>query len=270
MAHEDEETLVRRLREAGCVFAEEEARLLLAAADGREARSELVERRLAGEPLEQVLGWVEFCGHRVIVGPGVFVPRKRTALLVDVAVEELATSAHPRPVVVDLCCGSGAIGLVVAARLRERRREVELHATDHDPRAVACARQNLAPINAQVHHGDLQSSLPTALRGRVQVLIANVPYVPTGAIAALPPEARDHEPLAALDGGADGLDVVRRVAALAPQWLAVGGSLLVETGHQQSRPAAEEFSRAGLAPRIVDWDYTCAIVGRLVSSRSGR
>ncbi|MYR62648.1 putative protein N(5)-glutamine methyltransferase, partial [Streptomyces sp. SID625] len=96
---------------------------------------------------------------------------------------------------------------------------VELHAADIDPAAVRCARRNIAPAGGRVHHGDLYAALPADLRGRVDVLAANVPYVPTGEVPLLPSEARDHEPPAALDGGADGLDVLRRVAAGAPDWL---------------------------------------------------
>src|SRR3954467_12713330 len=124
--------LVRTLRSAGCVFAADEAGLLLAAAHSPAELSELTGRRVAGEPLEQVLGWAEFCGLRVAVAPGVFVPRRRTELLVERAVQVLG--ARMRPVVVDLCCGTGAIGVAIAQQL-----EVELHASDVDPDAVACA-----------------------------------------------------------------------------------------------------------------------------------
>ena len=112
--------------------------------------------------------------------------------------------------IVDLCCGAGAIGAALAAAVER----AEVHAADIDPAAVRCARQNLPA--GQVYQGDLYGPLPAALRGRVQILAANVPYVPTGEIGFLPPEARVHEPSAALDGGADGLDVLRRVAAGAP------------------------------------------------------
>ena len=168
-------------------------------------------RRCAGEPLEHVVGWASFCGRRVELDPGVFVPRRRTELLARLAIVHAraiadAHAAAPRALVVDLCCGSGAVGLVVA----EAVPGVELHAADLDPRAVRCARRNLAGVG-EVHHGDLFAPLPTALRGRVDVLIANVPYVPTSAVALLPREAREHEPRSALDGGGDGLDVLRRV-----------------------------------------------------------
>lgn len=236
--------LVDRLRAAGCAFAEDEARLLTAASDDPVLVESLVTRRIAGEPLEQLLGWAEFAGLRVLVRPGVFVPRRRTERLVDRAVARVAGRAAP--VVVDLCCGSGVIGLALAARLDIG----ELHAADVEPAAVACARLNLGPVGGLVYEGDLLDALPNRLRGRVDLLVANVPYVPTAAIATMPPEARDHEPGRALDGGADGLDVVRRVAAAAPGWLAPGGWVLIETSEEQSATAAALFEGAGLAAEV--------------------
>ncbi|WP_226367137.1 putative protein N(5)-glutamine methyltransferase [Pseudonocardia sp. ICBG162] len=236
--------LVARLRAAGCVFAEDEAALLAAAADGPELET-LVRRRVAGEPLEHVLGRVDFDGLTVRVTPGVFVPRRRSEALVQAAVAALPGSAHPgRPLVVDLCCGCGALGLAVA-----RRAAVELHAADADPVATACAAQNLAGVGT-VHTGDLFAALPTGLQGRVDVLVANTPYVPSGAIGSMPPEARDHEPRTALDGGRDGLDPARRVAAGAGEWLAPGGALLIETGTAQAPVLAQVFGGHGLVARI--------------------
>jgi release factor glutamine methyltransferase len=237
----DEPAVVARLRAAGCVFAEDEARLLAGHAETSADLETLVDRRVAGEPLEHLLGWAEFRGLRILVAPGVFVPRRRTGFLV----QEALAIAPPRAVVVDLCCGSGAVGAAVAAV----RDDVELHAADVDPTAVACARRNLGPD--LVHEGDLFDALPAGLRGRVDVLVANVPYVPSAAIALMPPEAREHEPRAALDGGADGLDVARRVVAAAPSWLAPGASVLFETGEEQAPAAAGLVTGAGLAPRVV-------------------
>lgn len=233
--------VIARLRAAGCVFAEDEARLLLDAAGSDAELTAMVDRRVAGLPLEHVLGWAEFCGLRVLVDPGVFVPRQRTGFLVRHA----AALARPGSVVVDLCCGSGAVGAVLASLVDG----IDLWAADVDPAAVRCARRNIAAH--RVVEGDLFDPLPTALLGRVDVLVANTPYVPTGAIALMPPEARDHEPLVALDGGGDGLDVQRRVAARAPRWLAPGGHLLVETSEEQAPRAAEVFARSGLRPRVV-------------------
>jgi release factor glutamine methyltransferase len=238
--------VVGALRAAGCVFAEDEARLLLAEARTPQELADMVERRVAGLPLEHVLGWAEFRGLRIVVDPGVFVPRPRTALLVG---EALAAARHrpDPPLVVDLCCGSGAVGAALAASLRR----LELHAVDVDPAAVRCARRNLDAVGGAVYEGDLYEPLPESLRGRVDILVANAPYVPTAELGLLPPEARLHEPHVALDGGADGLDVLRRVAEAAPRWLAPGGRLLVETSERQSPRAVEIAAAAGLVPRVV-------------------
>ncbi|WP_211592067.1 MULTISPECIES: putative protein N(5)-glutamine methyltransferase [unclassified Microbispora] len=235
-------SVVARLRAAGCVFAENEARLLVSAARTPAELDDMVDRRARGLPLEHVIGWAEFCGLRLAVDPGVFVPRPRTEFLVRRA----AALAPPGAVVVDLCCGSGAMGAALAAAAGP----VELHAVDVDPAAVRCARRNLAPAGGRVYEGDLYAALPAALRGRVDVLVASPPYVPTGAIGLLPPEARVHEPQVALDGGADGLDVVRRVVAGAADWLVPGGHLLVETSESQAEETAEAVGRAGLAARL--------------------
>lgn len=237
--------VVARLRAAGCVFAEDEARLLLEAARTPEHLARLVRERVEGAPLEHVLGWVGFAGLRLAVGPGVFVPRARTQALLSEA--EALLRASPAPaVVVDLCCGCGAVGAGLLAALGER---VELHAVDVDPAAVACARTNLEPRGGAVHEGDLYAPLPPRLRGRVQLVVANAPYVPSGAILLMPREARLHEPRAALDGGADGLDVQRRVAAGAGAWLADGGHVAVETSREQAGRTAALLATAGLRTR---------------------
>lgn len=239
--------IVASLRAAGCVFAEDEAELLIAAAATSAALTRMVDQRVSGTPLEYILGWADFCGLRIAVDPGVFVPRQRTAFLVGEAVG-LARQIRPqRPlVVVDLCCGSGAIGVAVNSALDN----VELSAADIDPSAVRCARQNVTPIGGQVFHGDLYRPLPANLRGRVDLLVVNAPYVPTDAIALMPPEARDHEARVALDGGGDGLDVHRRVAAAAGDWLAPGGHLLIETSDRQAPVAVEILVGGGLVARV--------------------
>ena len=250
--------LVARLRAAGCVFAEQEAELLAGAATSPEALAVLASRRIAGEPLEHVLGWASFCGLRIVVEPGVFVPRHRTELLVRAAAAE-ARAVRGRPVVLDLCCGSGAVGAAVATLLPV----VELHASDVEPAAVRCARRNVARAGGHVYEGDLFAPLPRSLRGRVNVLVANVPYVPTSAIALLPPEARDHEPRRALDGGADGLEVLRRVAAGAPAWLAPGGILLTETSESQAALAVGALSAKPLRPEVHLAEGTAVVQARL-------
>ncbi|MEV5507710.1 putative protein N(5)-glutamine methyltransferase [Streptomyces orinoci] len=235
-------SIVTQLRSAGCVFAEDEARLLASAAGSPAELSAMAARRAAGFPLEHVLGWAEFGGRRFAVDPGVFVPRRRTEFLI----ERAAALLTPGAVVLDLCCGSGALGAALAAR----GTEVELYAADIDPAAVACARRNLAPLGGRVYQGDLFAPLPAGLRGRVDVLLANVPYVPTADIAFLPAEAREHEARVALDGGADGLDVLRRVLAEAPYWLAPGGRLLSETSRRQQDAALAAVASAGLPATV--------------------
>jgi release factor glutamine methyltransferase len=249
--------VVARLRAAGCVYAEEEAALLVAEAVSADELEAMVAKRVAGHPLEQVLGWAEFCGLRVVVSPGVFVPRQRTRLMVREALR-LLEQAAAGPVVLDLCCGTGAVGLAVATA----RPDLELHACDVDPAAVRCARANLGD-RAQVYQGDLDEPLPLTLHRRVQVLLANVPYVPTDEIALMPPEARVHEHRVALDGGADGLQTLARVAAVAPRWLAPGGSVLCETSERQASPAVEHLEEQGLAGRVVSCDEATVVVGTL-------
>jgi release factor glutamine methyltransferase len=235
--------------------------MLSAAARTPAELAAMVHRRVAGLPIEQVVGWAEFCGLRIAVDPGVFVPRRRTEFLIRQAA---ALAARPRAVVVDLCCGSGAMGAALAAALDR----AELYAVDLDPAAAACARRNVAAAGGQVYEGDLYAPLPATLRGRVDVLVASPPYVPTGEIALLPPEARLHEPRVALDGGPDGLDVLRRVTAAAPLWLAPGGCLLVETSERQAPQAAQAFARGGLIPRVASSGdlHATVIVGTRLAS----
>jgi release factor glutamine methyltransferase len=241
-----------RLRATGSVFAEEEAALLLEAAESGEHLKELVAKRMSGLPLEHLLGWAEFCGLRIVVEPGVFVPRQRTRFMVELA----ADLARPDDVVLDLCCGSGAVGAALLATVPG----IRIYAADVDPAAVGCARRNLPPD--RVFEGDLFDALPLSLVGAIDILVANAPYVPTDAISLMPPEARLHEAPVALDGGADGLDVQRRIIADAARWLTPGGALLIETSERQSPLTAEALAAAGFAVavrRSDDVDSTVAI-----------
>ncbi|NUR57417.1 MAG: putative protein N(5)-glutamine methyltransferase [Catenulispora sp.] len=258
------EAVVARLRSAGCVFAEDEARLLIEAS-GTRSLDDLVTRRCEGEPLEHVVGWAEFCGLRIAVGPGVFVPRRRSELLVETALAVGGNAA----VVLDLCCGVAPFATALAARLPY----AEVHAADIDPAQTAYARHNLAVYGdrAHVYDGDLYAALPSTLRGGVDLLVVNAPYVPTSAIATLPAEARVYEPVASLDGGADGLALHRRIAAGAPDWLAPGGHLLIECTERQAPVMGETFLAAGLNARIVaddDLDAT-VVVGTVMSTGIG-
>lgn len=249
------DAIVLTLRAAGCVFAEDEAALLIEESASPEELDSLVARRVAGEPLEYILGWAQFCGLRIRVAPTVFVPRQRTAFLVQQAVARLV----PGDVVLDLCCGSGAVAAAILAMVPG----VDVYAADIEPAAVACARTNLA--SDRVFEGDLYRALPDDLRGRIRVLAVNAPYVPTAAVQLMPPEARLYEAPVTLDGGPDGLDVHRRVAAGAGEWLAVGGSLIIETGEDQAPVAATLFADHGLLP-TVEYDEdteTTVVIGTL-------
>lgn len=255
--------VVAQLRAAGCVFAEDEARLLTAAVAQTGADlADLVAQRVSGTPLEYLLGWTEFHGIRVAVSSGVFVPRQRTAFLVDEAAE-LARTMPAHPVVVDMCCGSGALGLALATTSAAEGRPIELAAADIDPVAVECARRNLTPIGANVYEGDLFEPLPRALCGHIDIVLANTPYVPSEMISRMPPEARDHEPRTALDGGPDGLSIFRRIVAAARTWLAPGGHLLVESSHAQARPAITVLTAHGFTGRIAESDelYATVVIG---------
>lgn len=246
------DSLVAALRAAGCVYAEDEARLILE--DGRDPEA-LLARRVAGEPLEWVLGWAFFGtedgdGLRVVVRPGVFVPRGRTIELALAALDLIPEDGT----VLDLCCGSGAI----AAFLHARRPDATYWAGDVDPGAVANARENL-PF-ATVVEGDLFAALPGD--ARFDVIVANTPYVPTEVVVLMPPEARDHEPLHTLDGGPDGLRLLRRIAAESGERLAPGGALLIEINETQYDAARAAFEAAGLITSArIDPDGTSVIVG---------
>jgi release factor glutamine methyltransferase len=264
-----------RLAAAGCVSAEAEARWLLEEALGvgpgelparrgaplppaaAERLDRMVARRVAGEPLQYVIGWAPFGPLRIAVGPGVFVPRPETELVAERAARHLAAArartragagagagspAAAAPVAVDLCTGSGAIACLLSERVPGAR----VLATEVDPGALVWARRNLQARRVELLEGDLDEPLPADLEGRVDVLVANVPYVPAGAIPLLPHDVREHEPHLALDGGPDGLDVLRRLVARAPRWLAPGGWLVCEIGEGQGEAAAALFAGAGL------------------------
>jgi release factor glutamine methyltransferase len=230
-----------RLRQAGCVFAEDEARLLMHEAGSAATLDRWLLRRCAGEPLEVLLGWAEFWELRVAVAPGVFVPRRRTEALVRAALDV----APQQGVVVDLCTGTGA----VARALAHERPDLDLYAADLHPAAVRCAQDNLAG-HARVVTSDLFEQLPVDLRGRVDVVTANVPYVPTGDLDLLPVEARDHEPGSCHDGGADGLDLLRQVVQQARDWLAPEGEVLLELSRHQLAAGRFGVATAGLRPRV--------------------
>jgi release factor glutamine methyltransferase len=211
------------LQRAGCVAAGDEAVELLAAARGdRGVLRELVSRRSAGEPLAWLVGSARFCGWRVSVCPGVYVPRPQTEALAREAIARLPG----RGLAVDLCTGSGA----VAVALARARPEARVLATEADPVAAACARDN----GVDVRVGDMTAPLPGEVQGQVDVVTAVVPYVPTGELRLLPRDVVTFEPRGALDGGADGTDLLQRAVVESAGLLRPGGSLLLELGGREA------------------------------------
>ncbi|HEV3265347.1 MAG TPA: HemK/PrmC family methyltransferase [Acidimicrobiales bacterium] len=211
-----------RLRAAGCIAPDEEAEELAACAQGDdEALAALVERRSTGEPLAWITGSARFCGCQIAVTAGVYVPRWQTEPLAERAAELLPPDGRA----IDLATGSGAI----AGVLLDRRPDASVLGTESDPVAAACARSN----GVIVAEGDLFEGVPASWRGSVDVIVAVLPYVPTDEIEYLPRDVRDFEPTTALDGGVDGLAIVRRAVTEARPWLRIGGHLLFEIGGDQ-------------------------------------
>ncbi|WP_344775546.1 HemK/PrmC family methyltransferase [Gryllotalpicola kribbensis] len=262
------------------MFAEDEARLLLDEARDAAQLERLVARRVAGEPLEYVLGWVEFAGLRLAVAPGVFVPRRRTELLLELAQEAVSIRAarestsgdtarestsggaaresaggppggstrrsrmETAPSLLEVCCGVAP----VATAVKRRMPEASVVASDLDPAAVAVARTNLETLGGTVVEGDLFAALSG---GRFDVIVANAPYVPSSEVVNMPREAREFEHPLALDGGDDGLALHRRIADEAAAWLAPGGTVLVETSRRQAPRDREIFEAHGWRVELV-------------------
>jgi release factor glutamine methyltransferase len=223
-----------RLAQAGCVAPFEEADELLQSAMGDvEVLARLVDRRVTGEPLAWITGSVLFCGASIRVDRDVYVPRWQSEPLVRLAIDLLPADG----LAADLCTGSGAI----AAVLRRARPAARIVASDIDPRACRCATSN----GVEVYLGNLAAPLPTALRGRFDVVIAVVPYVPTDRLEFLPRDVREFEPLIALDGGPAGLWVLEQAVEAASELLHPGGSLILELGGDQDHALGDALGRSG-------------------------
>lgn len=231
--------LVTRLRAAGCVWAEDEAAALRTAYPGTRDLEVAVLRREAGEPLEHVLGYADFCGHRVTVAPGVFVPRRRAEPLARLAVE--VGRGRGGAVAVDLGCGSGALAVTVARACPDAR----VLAVDVDPAAVACARANGEALGVEAVEGDWLSALPDALRHRVDILVTYLPHVPSDRLPLLSRDLLRAEGARTVDGGADGLDPLRDVLDQLPDWLAPDGVLVTLVAAAQVEPAVALAEQLG-------------------------
>lgn len=251
-------TVAARLAAAGCVAPGEEAAELLAAAQTADELDALVARRISGEPLAWVVGTTTFCGIRVRVDVGVYVPRPQTEALARRAAALLAAGGTG----VDLCTGSGA----VACAMRALAASATVVATDIDPAAVACARSN--GVDAVV--GDLDAPLPPELAGTVDVMTAVVPYVPTDELAFLPRDVLAFEPRRAFDGGDGGLQLLTAVVIRSTRWLRPGGWLLLEIGGRQAEAVEAAMTAVGFTDISVRTDAEGddrAIEGRLAVRR---
>lgn len=225
---------VHRLTAAGCVAPVEEVEELAAAALGEPGTlGRFLERRVAGEPLAWITGTSGFCGCSVAVCPGVYVPRWQSEPMAERAAELLPPDGRA----IDLGTGSGAIARV----LLERRPRASVLGTECDPVAARCARSNGIPLA----EGDLFENVPRSWKATVDVIVAVLPYVPTRSLAFLPRDVRDFEPMSALDGGGDGLTVIRRALVEAPRWLRPGGHVLFEIGGDQPGPMAAILEMEG-------------------------
>jgi release factor glutamine methyltransferase len=216
------------LTEAGCLAACAEAdELIRAAAGDPDVLDALVSRRTDGEPIAWLTGAVTFCGVRLFVAPGVYVPRCQTEPLARRA----ATLLPLAGVAADLCTGVGAIAAVLAAAVPT----AQVLATELDNNAVRCARRN----GVEVFEGFLDDPLPREFEHRVDVLTAVVPYVPTDSLRLLPRDVQAFEPRLALDGGVDGTDLLVEVVRRSTGWLRPGGWLLLELGGDQAEPIGQ-------------------------------
>lgn len=237
------------------------------APDVRGAFDALVARRLSGVPVQHLTGVAAFRTITVRVGPGVFIPRPETEVMTGWALERLAavrSSGTPRPVVVELCAGSGAISAALAAE----GGDLALHAVELSADAAGYLRANLASTGADVREGDMANAFAD-LDGRVDVVIANPPYVPEGDWAGLPDEVRDHDPVQALVSGADGLDALRVVAQVAARLLRPGGWVCAEHAESHTGAAPALFLAAGFAD-VADHRDLTARPRFVVARRPGR
>lgn len=193
------------------------------------ASAALINERTAGRPIQYIVGNTDFYGITVAVDERVLIPRPETELLVENALTEIKSVDEESPRILDLCTGSGCIAAAIAANCPD----AQVTASELSPKAFMLARVNCRPYsNIRVLRGDLFGSIPEGSLP-FHMIVTNPPYVKTGVIGTLAREVKDHEPFMALDGGEDGLDIIRRILAKAPDYLMSGGVILMEIGDDQ-------------------------------------
>ncbi len=229
-----------------------------------ERYGDAVRRRARREPLQRILGWEEFRGLRVRLTDAVLVPRPETEALVEWALALLPARGGRRLRAVDLGTGSGCIACALAAE----RPDLDVVAIDVSPAAAAVARENAIALGLAARIRVVAADLLDGVRDLgADLIVSNPPYLPTGLVPKLPPEVRTHEPVVALDGGADGLALIRRIAAIAHRALRVSGVLVVETaGGTQATAAAALLRMEDFAQVAVRADL--AGVDRFVAGRA--
>jgi len=223
-----------------------------------------VERRGHREPLYYIFGECEFWSMPFKVAPAVLIPRSETELLVEGGVGFIRSREVEKPLVLDLCTGSGCVAVSVAKELPG----AGVYGSDISREAVAIARENaLANGQERVEFftGDLFAAVSDLMKGRFDLIVSNPPYIPAGDIAGLQREVADYEPRAALDGGSDGLDIINRIVAEAPAYLRTGGLLALEVGFGQAGPASALLRDNGLFTQVnIRKDYSG--IERIVSA----
>lgn len=227
----------------------------------------LVRRRAQGEPLQQILGETEFYSRVFKVEQGVFIPRPETERLVE---EAAALVAPPdrrllAPVAVEIGCGTGIVGISLALEIPR----LTVHATDINPLAVQLTKHNAHTLGAEarihVQQGSRFDPLPAHLKGQVDLVVSNPPYIRAEDIPGLAAEVADHDPVEALDGGPDGLVFYRALASSVGEWLRPGGHVAVEIGDEQGQDVEDIFAASGLEDIRVIRDY--ADRDRVVTAR---
>ena len=208
----------------------------------------IADERLTGRPLWYIIGDADFCGYKIKVDERVLIPRPETEELAMMAINSVEEGQS----VLDLCTGSGAIAIAVYKEAEKYNRKIKMTAVDISAEALALAKENAEANEADILF--LQSDLFTRIRGRFDVIVSNPPYIPSAEIETLQREVKDYEPRLALDGGEDGLDIYRRIAAEASRYLNRGGMLIMEVGLGEAEKVVRMFKGSAYSMIVKDFN----------------